>query len=259
MPRRGWRQPGHAARWARSPVPSELVLQLPEYADARGEPLHLVLLHGPALEALEALQLGRDLLLPLLLLLLDVLLRLVGAAVQRLHVAPVRGLLPSLDPNDLHREHEHVAAPDLRRAPAVPVAELRGDVHLPLVALDHELHRLRPALDDLVRREGRRRAPVVGRVELHALRPLLRGAALVVALARGVRQGALGAVAGPEHLVLQARWQCDDALLSLVLLQELLAELVGPPEGEGREEGGDHRRHQHGGASACHRRERESA
>mmetsp|Transcript_116334 Transcript_116334/g.329686 ORF Transcript_116334/g.329686 Transcript_116334/m.329686 type:complete len:252 (+) Transcript_116334:53-808(+) len=251
MPRRGWRQPGHAARWARSPVPSELVLQLPEYADARGEPLHLVLLHGPALEALEALQLGRDLLLPLLLLLLDVLLRLVGAAVQRLHVAPVRGLLLPLDRHDLHREDEHVAALDLRRAPALPVPELRRDVHLPLVALDHELHRLGPAPDDLVRREGRGLAPVVGGVELLAVGPDVRRAALVVARALGVHQGGLGAVAGPQHLVLQARRQCDDALLLPVLRQELLAEFVRP-EGGAWAEHGEGRKRQQRGADAGH-------
>ena len=47
---------------------------------------------------------------------------------------------------------------------AVTVAKVRRDVHLPLVALDHELHRLRPALDHLVLIAADTRAGTGGRM-----------------------------------------------------------------------------------------------
>merc|ERR1712139_233047 len=89
------------------------------------------------------------------------------------------GDLAALDLDDLDREDEAIAAANLRRAATVAVGEVGGDVELPLVALDHDLHRLSPALDDLVRGEGRRRAAVVRRVELGAGR-VLRGSAPLV-------------------------------------------------------------------------------
>ena len=61
---------------------------------------------------------------------------------------------------------------------------------------DHELHRLGPARDDLVRGEGRRGAAVVAGVELRPRRPVLGAAAFVMALARGIGQRVAVAVAG---------------------------------------------------------------
>ena len=95
-----------------------------------------------------------------------------------------------------------------------------GRVH----TFDHELHRLGPARDDLVRGEGRRGAAVVARVELRPRRPILGAAALVVALARGAGQRVAVAVARAEDLVLEPGGQRDHALLGLVLRQELLPE-----------------------------------
>ena len=89
---------------------------------------------------------------------------------------------------------------------------------------DHELHRLGPACDDLVRGKCSWGAAVVTGVELRPRRPVLGAAALVVALARGAGQRMAIAVARAEDLVLEPGGQRDHTLLGLVLRQKLLAE-----------------------------------
>ena len=126
----------------------------------------------------------------------------------------------ALDLDDLHREDQ--AAGDTA---VVTVGQAGGDVHLPLVALDHELHRLRPAFDDLVRGEGGRRAAVVGGIELGAAWPVFGAAPFVVALARGVGKRVRIAVTSAEHLVLKAGCKGDDTLLLGFVREELLVEL----------------------------------
>ena len=111
-----------------------------------------------------------------------------------------------------------LTAADLGRAATVAVGQVRGNVELPLVALDHQLHRLGPALDDLIGRKGGGRAAVVRRVELGARRVVAGRAALVVALAGRVHGRVVRTIAGRDDLVLQARRQRDDAVLLAVLL-----------------------------------------
>ena len=108
----------------------------------------------------------------------------------------------TLDRLQLDREDQHGAARDLRRPPARAVRQVGWDVELPLVALDHELHSFRPALDDLVGREGGRGATSIRGIENGAIWVLGGRAALIVALARGIDKRVVGAVSRAEDFVL---------------------------------------------------------
>merc|ERR1712217_53725 len=115
---------------------SELVLvQLLEQLDAALDPVLLLLGHLASLHALKPLGLCRPLLVGTALVLLHILLLLVIATFQRLDIALVSWLPVSLDLQDLHAEDEDIATLDLRASSTVAIAKLRGDVHLPLVAL----------------------------------------------------------------------------------------------------------------------------
>merc|ERR1719278_2224954 len=80
--------------------------------------------------------------------------------------------LVSLDLVKLHLEDQRRSAGNVSASPCLAVAKGRRDVHLPLVALDHQLHGLRPSLDHLLRLECRRLAALVRRVELYAVNQL---------------------------------------------------------------------------------------
>merc|ERR1711920_283372 len=84
---------------------SQLVLELLEQLDALVDPRQLVVLHLAALHSAQSLQLSLDLFLRLLLLLGDVVLLLVFAALEGLDVAAARRDLASLDLDELHGEH----------------------------------------------------------------------------------------------------------------------------------------------------------
>eukprot|EP00324_Dicrateria_rotunda_P004517 CAMPEP_0206159654 /NCGR_PEP_ID=MMETSP1474-20131121/6042_1 /ASSEMBLY_ACC=CAM_ASM_001110 /TAXON_ID=97495 /ORGANISM="Imantonia sp., Strain RCC918" /LENGTH=314 /DNA_ID=CAMNT_0053560511 /DNA_START=80 /DNA_END=1022 /DNA_ORIENTATION=+ len=232
---------------------SELVLHLAQERDALAQPASLLRRHLLAFHALQPGDLRVDRRLVEALLGGNVLALLLAALLERLDVAPGGGHLVALDLDDLHREDEHVAAANLGRGAAVAVPQLGGDVHLPLVALHHELHRLSPAPDHLVRREGRRRAAIVRgvklvRLALWVLGVRLRGAALVVALARRVRCRVAVAVTTAQHLVLQPARQRDHAILALVLVKELDAEVVG----RGADSGEQREPEQHFSFVTCH-------
>jgi hypothetical protein len=107
------------------------------------------------------------------------------------------------------------------------VRQLGRDDQLPGVALDHQLHGLGPALDDLVRGEGGGGAALVRRVEFGAVDQ----SAGVVALARGADLRVRLAVARLDDLVLQTRGQSDDAVLGGVGGQVRLAGLRGGGDG----------------------------
>mmetsp|Transcript_16188 Transcript_16188/g.47855 ORF Transcript_16188/g.47855 Transcript_16188/m.47855 type:complete len:235 (+) Transcript_16188:1738-2442(+) len=157
--------------------------ELGEDADPSGQPVQLVCLHLLGHHALEARDLRGELLLcraKLGLNLGNKGLFLFIAALQRLWLTPRRRLRVTLDLDDLHLKDEDVAALDLGRGPAVAIAELRWDVHLPLVSFDHQLHCFGPALDHLVWRKGGGGAPLVRRIEDGAVNQL----AFVVAFAR---------------------------------------------------------------------------
>eukprot|EP00964_Phaeocystis_antarctica_P049464 scaffold28690_cov63-Phaeocystis_antarctica.AAC.5 len=132
------------------------------------------------------------------------------------------GLGLALDLDDLHDEDQRRRGRDLGRLAVGAVGEAVRNVHLPLVALHHELHRLGPALDDLVGRERARRAALVRAVELR----VIEQAARVVALARRPDRRVLEAAALLEHAVLQPRRERDHPILGLVGLKEDLASLL---------------------------------
>ena len=98
----------------------------------------------------------------------------------------------------------------------------------------HQLHDLRPALDDLVRRERGWLPALEGRVEDGPVDEL----PLVVALARRVGLGRLAVRDGAcaQHLVLEAAGQSHDTVLALVLGEECGA---GGVAGRGDGEAGD--------------------
>ena len=73
-----------------------------------------------------------------------------------------RGTGAAINFHQLHDEDQARATRDLRGATIRSVGNLRGDVHFPLVPLDHHLHRLRPALDNLVGYKGARPATGIG-------------------------------------------------------------------------------------------------
>jgi len=134
--------------------------------------------------------------------------------------AEVKG--PGLaDLEQLEFEDEQRARLDELSALAVAVGKLAGHIELPLVALLHELHRLRPPTDDLIRCKGCRAPALVRRVKLLAR----HDSTAVVALARRVHERGLCVVlvARLEHLVLQATLEHDDARLLCVVLHEQLA------------------------------------
>mmetsp|Transcript_16119 Transcript_16119/g.42593 ORF Transcript_16119/g.42593 Transcript_16119/m.42593 type:complete len:202 (+) Transcript_16119:108-713(+) len=131
--------------------------------------------------------------------------------------------LVALDFQQLHLEDKCRTTGDLATGTAVAVGEIGGDVHLPLVALHHELHGLGPALDDLVGSKGRRIAALVGGVELRAIDQRAR----VVRFARRILRGVELAAAFCQHLVHEAGGQRDDVGVLRLLGQKRLALLVG--------------------------------
>mmetsp|Transcript_62885 Transcript_62885/g.124211 ORF Transcript_62885/g.124211 Transcript_62885/m.124211 type:complete len:213 (-) Transcript_62885:78-716(-) len=137
------------------------------------------------------------------------------------------GHLAPFDFEDLNREDEAVAATDLGRAATVAISEVRGDVELPLVALNHELHRLRPPFDDLVGRKSRRSAAGVTAIEGGPRGVRGSRAALVVALTGRIGCWVAVARALAKNLVLQTGRQLDDAFLVLIALEECDASSVG--------------------------------
>merc|ERR1719361_3087167 len=98
-------------------------------------------------------------------LFLEVLELLLVATLLGIDVAPVSRHFFSVDLHNLHSENQHVATLDLAALAPIAVAKLGGDVHLPLVTLNHQLHRLSPAFDHLVGRKRRGAATLVSGVE----------------------------------------------------------------------------------------------
>mmetsp|Transcript_37416 Transcript_37416/g.105608 ORF Transcript_37416/g.105608 Transcript_37416/m.105608 type:complete len:223 (-) Transcript_37416:6-674(-) len=131
----------------------------------------------------------------------------------------VRVLLWHLFPfnlDNLHCENESVTAWDLGRPAPIAVGKVRGDIHLPLVALNHHLHGFCPALYHLVGSKGGWLPSVVGAVKLLAVHK----SSLVVAFARRVDGRMRIAIALAQDFVLETAGKRDYALLLLVLLQE---------------------------------------
>merc|ERR1719410_3196257 len=89
----------------------------------------------------------------------------------------------TLDLDNLHGEDQTPCNPA-----TVAVGQFRRKVDLPLVALHHELHGFRPALDHLIWCEGGWGTPVITRVKLCSIWPVLGTATLVVAVTWGISQ-----------------------------------------------------------------------
>jgi hypothetical protein len=146
-----------------------------------------------------------------------------------------RGDRPSHDGQYLHLKDEGIAALDLGGGPVISVPQLARDVQFPLVPRHHELHRLRPSLDDLIGSERGRAAPVVARIED---RPV-EEPTLVVARAGRIDGGVIGTLPLLEDFVLEAGGQGDDARLVCILSQKGHSGLVGPrDDDDGGGEGG---------------------
>mmetsp|Transcript_127233 Transcript_127233/g.407190 ORF Transcript_127233/g.407190 Transcript_127233/m.407190 type:complete len:242 (+) Transcript_127233:174-899(+) len=235
-----------STRPQRPVVCSQLVFldHLLQERDPGIEPIPVLRFHFATLHALQTLQLRFSLLCIGLHLLQNVALLLVVAALGGVGVALISRGLAALDLQDLHPEDEDIATHDLRRGAAVAVAEVARDVHLPLVALHHQLHGLGPARDHLVRSEGRGVAPLVRRVKLGPIGLILvngvgrqaRRRAGVVALAWRILGGVILAGALGQDLVLKTGGQSDHARHLGVLLQKLLPDLVGARGGLPEEE-----------------------
>merc|ERR1711871_219254 len=85
---------------------------------------------------------------------------------------------PALDTKELEREHQTT-----RHPARVTIGEVGGYVNFPFVTLDHSLHGLGPAADDLIRGERCGTAAVIRGVECLSRWPVLSASPLVMAFA----------------------------------------------------------------------------
>ena len=132
--------------------------------------------------------------------------------------------------DDLNVKQEDGSRSNVAAHLAVSVGDLGRECELPLVAFHHELHGLRPALDDLVGSESGWLSTLVRRVEFLAL----DGGAAVVAVAGSGGQGAgAGARTRVEHFVLEAGVEDRPAVLLGVLFEVRASFRGGASRGKG--------------------------
>ena len=121
--------------------------------------------------------------------------------------------------DELHVEHEHGVWFDQRRRRASAVCELALDDEFPLVAFLHQLHRLGPARDDLIRRERRRLTALIRRVKLFAFD---RSPRVMTLASRRLRRRRTPRRAALQHAILQSARERRDALLELIRLRRVV-------------------------------------